>query len=97
MPVIIGIVFHSFGAFCAALCYTPQKKVTQWSWQTYWLLQAAFCNIYTKEFCCMIKIGAGNNEMITGFTNNAVNVKIAFGNLCYGRHFFGKPRIIYHE
>jgi L-rhamnose-H+ transport protein len=40
---LLGTVLHSVGAASAALCYTPQKKVRDWSWQTYWLVQAAFC------------------------------------------------------
>ncbi len=36
-------LFHSVGASRAALCYTPQKKVPGWSWQTYWLAQASVC------------------------------------------------------
>lgn len=43
MEVITGILYHSVGASCAAMCYTPQKKVANWSWQTYWLAQAAVC------------------------------------------------------
>jgi L-rhamnose-H+ transport protein len=43
MEVITGVLFHSVGASSAALCYTPQKKVVQWSWQTYWLAQALVC------------------------------------------------------
>lgn len=43
MEVINGIFFHAMGASGAALCYTPQKKVSGWSWHTYWLLQAAVC------------------------------------------------------
>jgi L-rhamnose-H+ transport protein len=39
----LGIGLHAVGAFFAATCYTPQKKVRGWSWQTYWLAQAAFC------------------------------------------------------
>ena len=27
----------------SALCYTPQKKTKSWSWQTYWMAQAAVC------------------------------------------------------
>lgn len=34
---------HAVGAFFAATCYTPQKQVRGWSWQSYWLTQAAFC------------------------------------------------------
>ncbi|MBK8858000.1 MAG: rhamnose:proton symporter [Opitutaceae bacterium] len=40
---ILGAFLHSIGATSAALCYTPQKKVRGWSWQTYWLVQASFC------------------------------------------------------
>ena len=40
---LLGVVLHAIGASSAALCYTPQKKVRGWSWQTYWLVQAAFC------------------------------------------------------
>lgn len=38
-----GIALHGIGAVCAALCYTPQKRVRKWSWQSYWIVQAAFC------------------------------------------------------
>lgn len=40
---ILGAALHAVGAFFAAICYTPQKRVNGWSWQSYWLLQAAFC------------------------------------------------------
>lgn len=43
MSVIGGVAFHAVGAAFAALCYTPQKKVIKWSWQTYWLAQAFVC------------------------------------------------------
>jgi L-rhamnose-H+ transport protein len=43
MGVIAGILYHTVGASAAALCYTPQKKVNGWSWQTYWLAQASVC------------------------------------------------------
>jgi L-rhamnose-H+ transport protein len=43
MEIITGVIYHSVGASCAAMCYTPQRKVAQWSWQTYWLAQAAVC------------------------------------------------------
>jgi len=43
MSVIGGVMFHAVGASFAALCYTPQKKVLKWSWQTYWLAQAFIC------------------------------------------------------
>jgi len=43
MEVVNGVLFHAVGASSAALCYTPQKGVKGWSWQTYWLAQALIC------------------------------------------------------
>jgi L-rhamnose-H+ transport protein len=43
MEVVNGVMFHAVGASSAALCYTPQKAVKGWSWQTYWLAQAFIC------------------------------------------------------
>ncbi len=40
---LLGVLLHAVGAAFAATCYTPQKRVRRWSWQTYWLTQAAFC------------------------------------------------------
>jgi L-rhamnose-H+ transport protein len=40
---ILGAGLHGVGAFSSALCYTPQKKTKSWSWQTYWMAQAAVC------------------------------------------------------
>lgn len=40
---ILGTLLHAIGAASAALCYSPQRYVKNWSWQTYWLIQAAGC------------------------------------------------------
>jgi len=42
-PITASILFHAVGAASAAVCYVPQKKARGWSWQSFWLLQAAFC------------------------------------------------------
>lgn len=42
-PLAASILFHAIGAFCAAICYTPQKRVARWSWQSFWITQASFC------------------------------------------------------
>ena len=40
---ILGVALHAVGATFAATCYTPEKRVKGWSWQTYWLTQAFCC------------------------------------------------------
>lgn len=56
MEVIGGILYHAVGASSAALCYTPQKKVQGWSWQTYWLAQAAVCWLLLPVIIAFITI-----------------------------------------
>src|SRR5271157_5723337 len=39
----LGIGFHAVGALLSANCYAPQKYVQRWSWEIYWMTQAAWC------------------------------------------------------
>ncbi len=43
MEIFNGVIYHAVGASSAALCYTPQKALKGWSWQTYWMAQAFIC------------------------------------------------------
>ncbi len=40
---LLGVGLHSVGAALSANCYSPQKYVKRWSWEIYWLTQAAWC------------------------------------------------------
>jgi L-rhamnose-H+ transport protein len=40
---LFGTALHAIGAISSSVCYAPQKRVKNWSWQTYWLTQASFC------------------------------------------------------
>ena len=40
---LLGTALHAVGALSSSACYAPQKRVRNWSWQSYWLTQAAFC------------------------------------------------------
>ena len=53
---ITGTLFHACGGLCASLCYTPQKKIRAWSWETYWLAQAAFCWLILPVVGAMLTI-----------------------------------------
>ena len=39
---IIGTGLHAFGGISAASCYLPFEKVKNWSWGTFWIVQALF-------------------------------------------------------
>jgi L-rhamnose-H+ transport protein len=38
-----GIAFHATGALLSANCYAPQKYLKGWSWEIFWMVQAAWC------------------------------------------------------
>ncbi|MCF7954317.1 MAG: rhamnose:proton symporter [Phycisphaerae bacterium] len=40
---VAGVALHGTGALLAANCYAPQKFIRNWSWETFWIVQAAFC------------------------------------------------------
>lgn len=40
---LLGVGFHGVGALFAANCYAPQKYVRRWSWEIFWMTQAAWC------------------------------------------------------
>jgi len=40
---LLGVGYHSIGAFFAANCYAPQQYVKRWSWEVYWIAQASWC------------------------------------------------------
>lgn len=47
---IVGTGFHALGGIAASNCYVPYQKVKQWSWGTYWLVQAFFAWIVMPLF-----------------------------------------------
>ncbi|MDD4968499.1 MAG: L-rhamnose/proton symporter RhaT [Paludibacter sp.] len=39
---ILGTFLHAVGGASASTCYLPSQKTKQWSWGTFWLVQATF-------------------------------------------------------
>jgi L-rhamnose-H+ transport protein len=82
MELINGILFHATGASSAALCYTPQKKVVGWSWQTYWLAQALICWLVLPvvvAFITIPQLSAVLQEAPTSAMIKAFTLGIAYG------------------
>jgi L-rhamnose-H+ transport protein len=89
MEVLTGVIYHSVGASCAAMCYTPQKKVAKWSWQSYWLVQAAVCWLLLPLFIAWLTIPqigtvlheAPTNAMVTTFV---LGIAYGIGGTAFG-------------
>jgi L-rhamnose-H+ transport protein len=82
MELINGIVLHATGASSAALCYVPEKKVSGWSWQSYWLVQAFFCWLFIPVVVAFITIPELSkvlNEAPTSAMRSAFLLGMAYG------------------
>lgn len=51
-----GIGFHAIGALLSANCYAPQKYVKRWSWEIFWMTQAAWCWLLWPIIGAMVTI-----------------------------------------
>lgn len=40
--IYIGLLIIAIGAFCQSSSYVPINKIKDWSWETFWLIQAVF-------------------------------------------------------
>jgi len=87
---ILGTLLHAVGATSAAVCYTPQKQVKGWSWQTYWLTQASFCWFILPIIGAMLTIPqlmdvlreAPKDAMLNALASRTV--VSAWGDFAYG-------------
>ncbi len=73
MDILIGLLIIAIGSFCQSSSYVPIKKVKEWSWESFWLIQGVFawlvfpfwvhCWAYRKESSLFDLWGAGGAGM----------------------------------
>lgn len=56
MNMTLGILFHAIGAFAAGSFYIIFKKVRNWKWETYWLINTFFTGIIMPLFVSILTI-----------------------------------------
>ena len=42
MNTLLGLLIIAVGSFCQSSSYVPIKKVKEWSWESFWLVQGIF-------------------------------------------------------
>lgn len=82
---LAGVALHGTGALLAANCYTPQKFIRRWSWETFWIVQASFCWLIwpvVGAYLTIPELGAVLNEAMQTCPRSLV---LSFGfSLAYG-------------
>lgn len=69
MNTIIGLIIIAFGSFGQSSSYVPIKKIKDWSWECFWLVQGVFAWLVFPYIGAMLAIPEG--ESLTGLISTA--------------------------
>jgi len=61
MNTLIGLIIIAIGSFGQSSSYVPIKKVKQWSWESFWLVQGIFAWLVFPLLGALLAIPAGSN------------------------------------
>lgn len=75
---LIGILLIAIGSFASAIYYLPLKKLTNWSWETGWIVQGLFAWIIVPWVMAMITV-PHLFEIIGQTPANSIYMPILFG------------------
>lgn len=82
MDAIIGLLIIALGSFCQSSSYVPIKKVRDWSWESFWLVQGVFAWIVFPLLGALLAVPAGSSLLQILGSDSAAALKAAgFGAL----------------
>lgn len=86
---IIGTGLHAIGGATASTCYLPYEKIKEWSWVSFWLVQAFFAWFLVPLILGILTVP----EFFTILQNSPPDILIGtfllgalygFGGMCFG-------------
>ena len=82
MNIVIGLIIIALGSFCQSSSYVPIKKVRQWSWESFWLVQGVFAWIVFPLLGALLAVPQGSSlSEILGAETSAAFKAMGFGAL----------------
>lgn len=61
MEILFGLLIIAIGSFCQSSSYVPIRKVKQWSWESFWLVQGIFAWIIFPIIGAMLAVPEGES------------------------------------
>lgn len=61
LEILLGLLIIAVGSFGQSSSYVPIKKVEDWSWETFWLMQGVFAWILFPLLGAMLAVPAGHS------------------------------------
>lgn len=76
MEIIIGLLIIAAGSFCQSSSYVPIKKVRDWSWESFWLVQGVFAWLVFPLSGAMLAVPSGHTLM-EAYSENPTDALLA--------------------
>ena len=70
MELLFGLLIIAIGAFCQSSSYVPIKRIKDWSWESFWLVQGVFAYVLFPLLGAMLTAPAGES-LVNLFTFHA--------------------------
>ena len=82
MEILFGLLIIAIGSFCQSSSYVPIRKVKQWSWESFWLVQGIFAWIIFPIIGAMLAVPEGESitELLAAHPQEALTTML-FGAL----------------
>lgn len=76
MEIVIGLLIIAVGSFCQSSSYVPIKKVREWSWESFWLVQGVFAWIVFPLLGALLAVPEGYT-LIEAYSTNTRDALLA--------------------
>ena len=80
MNTLIGLLIIAVGSFGQSSSYVPIKKVKEWSWESFWLMQGIFAWLVFPFLGALLAVPEGSN-LFELWTSGGASLSIVFGAL----------------
>ena len=70
MELLFGLLIIAIGAFCQSSSYVPIKRIKDWSWESFWLVQGVFAYVLFPLLGAILTAPA-DESLVNLFTSHA--------------------------
>jgi L-rhamnose-H+ transport protein len=78
--IFLGVIFHFIGGLASGSFYMPFKKVSGWSWESYWIIGGIFSWLIVPPLAAVLTL-PGFSEIIANTSSSTIAYTMLFGVL----------------
>ena len=91
MNTLLGLLIIAVGSFCQSSSYVPIKKVKEWSWESFWLVQGIFAWLVFPLLGALLAVPAGSSLGEILSTDPSAAFKAAGYGVLWGARAVDRP------